>query len=404
MRIGVISALYPPTAIGGAEIMAQQLVDGLRSQGLDVFVLTLQAPQAPMADEPHIHRVSLQNIYWPYERGQKSSSSLRRLIWHALDTSNPWMTQQVRRWALEKKLDIVNTHNLQGFSTGIWPGLQTLNLPIVHVLHDFSLLCPRTVLYKNGRVCGLHERRCTECRWLTAPRANHTASVSAVVGVSQFILQLHREHGLFRQAQGQVIYNALNPQKSHHQAATRSRIGPLRLGFLGRLDQAKGLDVLLAAAEILRLKGLPIQWVLAGKGPSQDIERWQMQYPLLDLQWRGHIDPDTLWPDVDALVFPSNSYEALGNVILEAAAAAKASIASRHGGGVELIEEGLTGAFFEPGNPEDLAKVIWALEQDPERWQTMGLHARQKAQAFTSQRRLSQFTDLFKDVLHAHRT
>ena len=69
-----------------------------------------------------------------------------------------------------------------------------------------------------------------------------------------------------------------------------------------------------------------------------------------------------------------------------------------------MIEEGLTGAFFEPGNPEDLAKVIWALEQDPERWQTMGLHARQKAQAFTSQRRLRQFTDLFKDVLHAHRT
>ncbi len=314
------------------------------------------------------------------------------------------MVQQVRQWAREKNLDIINTHNLQGFSTGVWQGLQTLNLPIVHVLHDFSLLCPRTVLYKNGRVCGLHERRCTECRWLTAPRANHTTSVSAVVGVSQFILQLHREHGLFRQARGQVIYNALGPQKNLRPAATRSRIDPLRLGFLGRLDQAKGLDVLLAAAEILRLKGFPVQWVLAGKGPSQDIERWQMQYPMLDLQWRGFIEPDTLWPDVDALVFPSNSYEALGNVILEAASAAKACVASRHGGGVELIEEGVSGAFFEPGNAHDLARVIFELDQEHGRWHDMGLHARQKAQAFTTQRRLRQFTDLFKDVLHAHRT
>jgi glycosyltransferase involved in cell wall biosynthesis len=173
---------------------------------------------------------------------------------------------------------------------------------------------------------------------------------------------------------------------------------------LGRLDPAKGLDVLLAAADILRLKGLPIQWVLAGKGQSRDIERWQMQYPLLDLEWRGHVNPETLWPDVDALVFPSNSYEALGNVILEAASAARATIASRHGGGVELIEEGLSGAFFEPGNAQDLARVILELDQEPGRWQAMGLQAHQKVQAFTTQRRLRQFTDLFMNVLHAHRT
>jgi glycosyltransferase involved in cell wall biosynthesis len=399
----VISALYPPTAIGGAETMAKQLVDGLRDQGLDVFVLTLRAPQAPVADEAHIHRVPLQNMYWPYERGQKPPSLLRRLVWHALDTSNPWMVQQVGQWAREKNLDIINTHNLQGFSSGIWPALQTLNLPIVHVLHDFSLLCPRTVLYKNGRVCGQHERRCSECRWLTAPRAKHTDSVCAVVGVSQFILQLHLEHGLFRQARGQVIYNALNPQKNPPHTTKRERTGPLTLGFLGRLDQAKGLDVLLAAADILRLKGFPVQWVLAGKGPSQDIERWQTQYPMLDLQWRGYIEPDTLWPDVDALVFPSNSYEALGNVILEAASAAKACVASRHGGSVELIEEGVSGAFFEPGNAHDLARVIFELDQEHGRWHAMGLQARQKAQAFTAQRRLKQFTDLFEAV-HAHRS
>jgi len=404
VRIGLISALYPPIAIGGAEIMAQQLVDGLREQGQDVFVLTLQPPDRNLEDAPHIRRIPLQNFYWPYERGQKLPSSLQRLMWHALDTSNPWMARQVHQWASEKKLDLINTHNLQGFSSGIWPALQKLNLPIVHVLHDFSLLCPRTVLYKNGRVCGMNESRCTECRWLTAPRARHTHAISAVVGVSQFILELHREHGLFKQDQGHVIYNALPSEQRHQQATTRTRTGPLKLGFLGRLDPAKGLDVLLAAADILRLKGLPIQWVLAGKGQSRDIERWQIQYPLLDLEWRGHVNPETLWPDVDALVFPSNSYEALGNVILEAASAARSTIASRHGGGVELIEEGLSGAFFEPGNAQDLARVILELDQEPGRWQAMGLQAQQKVQAFTTQRRLRQFTDLFMNVLHAHRT
>lgn len=402
MRIGLISALYPPTAIGGAELMAQQLVDGLLAQGTEVSVLTLQAPNQSVPQVAHVTRTQLQNIYWPYERSQKPPSSLKRLAWHVIDTANPWMGRQVQQWARDQQLDLINTHNLQGFSTRIWPALQALKLPIVHVLHDFSLLCPRTVLYKNGRVCGLKEQRCTECRWLTAPRAQHSASVSAVVGVSQFILQLHREHGLFEHTPGHVVYNALNPAHLGKTPPAWHSSGTLRLGFLGRLDPAKGLDVLLAAAELLHTKGLPIQWLIAGRGQEGEVERWQNQYPALDIQWLGHINPDTLWPEVDALVFPSNSFEALGNVILEAAAAGRTSIASRHGGGVELIDEGLSGAFFEPGNPHDLANVILELAQQPGRWQAMGLQAYQKAQAFTTQRRIQQFTELFQDVMHAH--
>ncbi len=402
MRIGLISALYPPTVIGGAEMMAEQLVDGLLAKGMDVSVLTLQAPQQSVSQTAHITRTPLQNIYWPYSRSQKAPSILKRLAWHAIDTSNPWMGSQVQRWAREHKLDVISTHNLQGFSTRVWPALQELRLPIVHVLHDFSLLCPRTVLYKNGRVCGLQDQRCTECRWLTAPRAKHTASVSAVVGVSRFILQLHREHGLFEKASRQVIYNALSPAHLGTPPTDWHNSGILRLGFLGRLDQAKGLDVLLAAAEILQNKGLPIQWVIAGRGQSQDIAHWQAQHPTLDIQWRGHINPDSFWPDVDALVFPSNSFEALGNVILEAAAAGRTSIASRHGGSVELIDEGLSGALFEPGHAEDLARVILELAQQPGSWQAMGLQAYQKAQAFTTERRIQQFAELFKSVLHDH--
>jgi hypothetical protein len=50
VRIGLISALYPPSAIGGAEIMSKQLVDGLRDQGIDVSVLTLQNPMEVIDD------------------------------------------------------------------------------------------------------------------------------------------------------------------------------------------------------------------------------------------------------------------------------------------------------------------------------------------------------------------
>lgn len=382
--------------------MTAQLAEGLLAQNMDVSVLSLQSPSDPVADSGNIRRIPLKNVHWPYDRNQPLPSALQRLVWHVVDTSNPWMRQQVAQWAAAQKLDLISTHNLQGFSTGIWPTLSRLNLPIVHMLHDFSLLCPRTVLFKNGQVCGLQERRCRECRWLTAPRARHSESVSAVVGVSQFILQLHREHGLFNHIPGQVIYNALSDAQRAQTPPPFQTGKPLRLGFLGRLDKAKGLDVLLHAAELLRQKSLPVQLIVAGRGQPHDIQQWQAQYPTLDIQWRGHIPPSTLWPDIDALVFPSHSFEALGNVILEAAAAGRASIASRHGGCVELIDEGLSGALFEPGNASDLARVIHDLHQHAGRWEEMGRQAYKKSRSFTTQRRIQAFANLCKDVLDAH--
>lgn len=383
--------------------MTAQLAEGLLAQDMEVSVLSLQSPHGNIPDSANIQRIPLKNVHWPYDRSQPLPSALQRLVWHVVDTSNPWMSQQVAQWATQQKLDLISTHNLQGFSTGIWPVLQKLKIPIVHVLHDFALLCPRTVLFKHGQLCGMQERRCRECRWLTAPRVRHSESVTAVVGVSQFILQLHREHGLFNHIPGQVIYNALSDAQLSPEPPPFQPGKPLRLGFLGRLDKAKGLDVLLRAAEILRLKSLHVQLILAGRGQAHDIQQWQAQYPALDIQWRGHIRPDALWPDIDALVFPSNSFEALGNVILEAGAAGRATIASRHGGCVELIDEGLSGAFFQPGNPNDLARVIHDLHQKTGRWEEMGQQAYKKSRTFTAHRRSQAFANLCKDVLDAHR-
>lgn len=403
MKIGLISALYPPNTIGGAEVMSEQLVEGLRSHNIDVSVLALQSPNQFIEDAEHVNRIKLRNIYWPYERSQKTKSNFQRLIWHTLDTSNFWMTHLVTKWAKKQKLDLINTNNLQGFSTGIWPALKKLEIPIVHVLHDFSLLCPRTVLYKNNRVCGIKNQRCIECRLLTAPRAEHTTSIDAVVGVSDFVLKLHRENGLFKQTKSEIIYNALQPDKLNKEYSFRNNRQNLKLGFLGRLDKPKGIHVLLEAAELLRIKGLHIEWIIAGKGEKKDIENWIISYPKLNIEWRGHIDPDTLWPDIDALVFPSNSYEALGNVIIEAAAAGRPTIASRHGGATELIDEGVSGVFFHPGNPEDLARVIYELDQQPEKWKKMGEQAYKKAATFTLERRIQEFKKLFEKVIHENR-
>ncbi len=422
MRVGLISALYPPYSVGGAELMAAQLAEGLYEAGATVEVLSLQAPEAsrPAKSDlqqeptqgPQVSRLALRNLYWPYDRAQKPTAPWKRLIWHIADTDNPMMRSAVRQWAERVKPDVVSTHNLQGFSTGIWAALAELNIPVVHVLHDFALLCPRTILFRDGRSCGHQENRCRECRWLTAPRALHARHLQAVVGVSQSILALHQAHGLFADIHASVIYNALDDSRlnqpleygSSQVPAPASTPVVLRLGFLGRLDQAKGLDVLLAAARLLQSTGTTVRLVLGGRGQEDDVARWKAEYADLDLEWRGHINPASLWPDIDVLVFPSTSLEALGNVVLEAAAAGRPSVCSRHGGAPELIEPGITGACFTPGDATELAQVLRGIHTDPAQWARMGRAAHAKAQAFTKQARAAAFLDLFKKVANEYPT
>ena len=65
-------------------------------------------------------------------------------------------------------------------------------------------------------------------------------------------------------------------------------------------------------------------------------------------------------------------------VVLEAMGRALPVIGSRIGGLPEIIEEGLTGSLFEPGNAEDLARQVRCLWEDPQLCRRMGIAGRQK--------------------------
>ena len=76
------------------------------------------------------------------------------------------------------------------------------------------------------------------------------------------------------------------------------------------------------------------------------------------------------------LVMPSEWYETFGLTIVEAFSQALPVIASRLGAMAEIVEDGVTGLHFTPGDPNDLAvKVRWAANH-PEEMLRMGKQAR----------------------------
>ena len=72
------------------------------------------------------------------------------------------------------------------------------------------------------------------------------------------------------------------------------------------------------------------------------------------------------------LVVPSTWFETFPLVIGEAMSQGIPVIASRIGGLPEIVDDGVTGLIFEPGNAKDLASKIKMLWDDPDLCQRMG--------------------------------
>jgi len=76
------------------------------------------------------------------------------------------------------------------------------------------------------------------------------------------------------------------------------------------------------------------------------------------------------WANV--VTVPSTQPEPFGLVAIEAMASHRAVIAADHGGVADVVEDGVTGNLFEPGNAEALASAILARFKEPAETANMG--------------------------------
>jgi glycosyltransferase involved in cell wall biosynthesis len=79
-----------------------------------------------------------------------------------------------------------------------------------------------------------------------------------------------------------------------------------------------------------------------------------------------------------ALIFPSEWPEGCPSTIIEAMALGKPVIASRVPGAVALVEDGVTGLLFEPGDAAALAAQMKKLHEDSALAARLGCAGREK--------------------------
>jgi len=358
MKVALVSSLYEPLGYGGAERVAQDVAEGLAALGHELHVITLgrDAEAMEQRNGVQVHRLRLRNLYWPFPVARAGFPA--KVAWHAVDAYNPAMGRELGRLLDRLRPEVVNTHNLAGFSAAAWREAARRGLPLVHTLHDHYLLCSYSTMFRDGRNCA---SPCLRCRAASAPRRALARHVDAVIGVSRYILERHRAAGLFARAHASVVAAALPPAAPRAEADAGPRA--LRIGFLGGLVPAKGADRLLEA--YLALPAGKAELHVAGGGdPEFEAALRRRAGGRADVRWHGVVRSDEFLPALDLLVVPSRVHEAMGRVVLEAFRHGLPVVAARRGGLPELVPEA-AGWLYEPDDGAQLPKILREIVAQP---------------------------------------
>jgi glycosyltransferase involved in cell wall biosynthesis len=344
-ELGVVlqfSSMVPPALFGGAERVVGAFSEELRRAGLRVQNHGLK-PRAHHKEESG-HPIN--NIYWPFDGRRRGVA--QRTVWHAVDTFGLRTRHVVDDLLNEHRPDIVITHNLRGWGFAPWVVAGERGIPLVHVVHDYGLICNSTTLWRGGVCSGV----CAACR----PRlyvARRRWPGGQIVGVSNAVLSEHRARGLNDFDNAVVVYPTAAAQMPRSVRRRRTDGAPSTIGYLGRLGDAKGIDVLLAAVE-----GGGKRLIAAGEGERSYVERLKAR-GRSQVEWRGWTDPGPFFDAVDVLVVPSVWLEPFGLIVIEAARAGVPVLIANRPGLVEAAR--VSGARYATFSPNDAGALREAL-------------------------------------------
>jgi glycosyltransferase involved in cell wall biosynthesis len=302
---------------------------------------------------------------------------------------NPESVKKLRDAQASFQPDFWLVHNVFPVASGaVYSEARRLGVPLIQYVHNFRPFSVNGYLWAGDRLAvgGLSKNYWQEVRagawqhsraktaWLGAILLwGHTTGwwrgVRTWIAISEFMRQKFISAGV---PAGDIftLRHYWKPKQ------TRSPSNWTHFLFLGRLTEAKGINVLLDAWEILdrRYGASAPKLLIGGDGPLRRVvvaraERLQSVTYAGPLS--GAVKEEAL-RDARAMIVPSIWWEPLGLVVYEAYDYARPVLAADSGGLSEIVVSGETGLIHDPGNSEQLANQVMQLEADDRCRQEMG--------------------------------
>lgn len=206
-----------------------------------------------------------------------------------------------------------------------------------------------------------------------------TQSAQAWIAASSFTKATLVDHGI-PPSKISVVPYGVDLEWFTPGRATRDGSGPLRVLFVGTINQRKGIRYLVDALE--RLSTSQIHLTVCGR-VVDDLSVLRSSRATIDI--RPNVSADALreqYRAADVFVLPSLA-EGFGHVLLEALACGTPVITTTRSAGPDLIRDGLEGIVIRPADSMALASTLqWCLDSRGE-LRAMRPLARERAEIFT---------------------
>ena len=181
--------------------------------------------------------------------------------------------------------------------------------------------------------------------------------------------------------------------------------GRVNILFVGRLEERKGVPILLEAYRRLVSAGEAVRLIIAGGGPDESQHRAFVAAHGLDVVFTGRFpesDKPRWYREADICAAPSPFGESFGLVLVEAMANGKPVVAARNTGYRTVLTGPGAEFLVPPGDPSAFEAGLRRLVRDPDLRARLGAWGRAEAVKYDCRTVAPDLVALYRRAIAAH--
>jgi glycosyltransferase involved in cell wall biosynthesis len=358
MKALVISNLYPPNAVGGAERLTETLTCELKKRH-SVYVLTSKA------DVKFPSYVIPKYKLWNNYPDPIANKPIRQMFisWYNLIVTLTTI--------ITKKPDVILISDIKrlGFGPVIISQYLKPTVVFIHDLHSFNI---------PPRITGGYKKHIKN--FLNRLRLFCPIKIRNAICNSNSTLNLQPDS--IKVLNAEIVGVGIKDSRSQYPSTkTKKNLNYVQLIYLGRIEKDKGVHDIIEAMNILKTRNLNKEIYLNIAGYANDLNyiddlKKVIHKLKLDehITITGQVDEKTkfaLLYDADVFVFSSTWKEGHGQTYLEAMLCKTPCVCSAVGGVKECLIDAENCYLFPPGNHKKMADAICKVLDDPVKTQSI---------------------------------